>query len=143
MTDWTLAEALRITPTIERGAVIRRYRIIVRDLILPFHIGIHPRERRQAQRVRIAVELEVSTAHFATETIEDVLNYEFIVAGIKRLAASGHIDLVESLAERIADLSFSDPRVLATRISVEKLDVYGDTAIVGTVIEHSRAGSAP
>jgi len=69
-----------------------------------------------------------------------VLNYETIVDGIKALADGKHINLVESLADRIAELCLADPRVRAARVMVEKLDIYAEAASVGVMIERRRDG---
>jgi len=49
------------------------------------------------------------------DALSGVLNYAPIVAGIKAIAAAGHINLVETLAERIIDFCFAERRVAATR----------------------------
>jgi dihydroneopterin aldolase len=54
------------------------------------------------------------------------------------MLAEGHINLVETLAEKIAELCLGDGRVETARIRVEKLDVYAEAASVGIEIERSR-----
>jgi dihydroneopterin aldolase len=137
MIDWTLADALGIATAPVRGDVLS-YRIVVRDLVLPFSIGIHEHEKQRHQRVRINVELTVAPKSFHHHDIDDVLNYEFVVAGIRKFADAGHIDLIETLADGIAALCLADGRVESTRVSVEKLDVYPEAASVGVVVEHRR-----
>lgn len=112
-------------------------RVFVRDLVLPARIGIHPYERELAQRVRFNVDLDVrGTA--APAGIAQVVSYEDVVLGIKKIIGMGHIDLVETLAESIAEFCFSDPRVLAARVRVEKLDVFEEAESVGVEIERRR-----
>ena len=120
-----------------------RWRLIrVRDLVLPASIGIYDREKRAPQRVCINVELRVRESDGPIgDDIANVLSYEDVIDGIKRIIAAGHINLVETLAERIAALSLSDPRVRSVRVRVEKLDVFPDAASVGIEIErHSAFG---
>ena len=135
-TDWTLADTLglrrRPAPT---GASL--YRIFVRNLVLPFRIGIYEHEIDAAQRVRVNVDLLVE-APAATDALEHVLNYETIVDGVRRLAERGHIPLAEGLAEDILDLCFADPRVVTARIGVEKLDIYAEAESVGVVLRKRR-----
>jgi dihydroneopterin aldolase len=113
------------------------YRIFVRNLVLPFRIGIYEREAHAAQRVRINVDLVVEPPA-ATDALEHVLNYETIVDGVRRLAERGHIPLVEGLADEILQLCFADPRVISARIGVEKLDVYPEAESVGVVLRKRR-----
>jgi len=114
------------------------YRVFVRDLVLPCSIGIYPREKGLRRRVRVNAEIEVTAALPASDDFADVVNYETIVAGIKAITEGGHINLVETLADRIATLCLADRRVRATRVMVEKLDVWPETESVGVVVERRR-----
>lgn len=123
------------TPSADR----RLYRILVRDLLLMANIGIHPHERLAPQRVRINVDMAVfEQAGPLCDDIANVVSYEDIITGIKRMLAEGHINLVETLAETIAGLCLVDDRVESVRIRVEKLDVYAEAASVGIEIERRR-----
>ncbi|OAN50759.1 dihydroneopterin aldolase [Paramagnetospirillum marisnigri] len=118
----------------------RLYRILVRDLVLKCSIGIHAHELLAPQRVRINVDMSVlEQAGPLCDDIANVVSYEDVIDGIKTLLADGHINLVETLAEKIAELCLSDERVETTRIRVEKLDVYAEAASVGIEIERGRA----
>jgi dihydroneopterin aldolase len=92
--------------------------------------------------VRVNVDVLVEPAA-ATDALAHVLNYETIVDGIRRLAERGHIALVEGLAEEIMDLCFADPRVMAGRIAVEKLDIYAEAESVGVILKRRRPRAAP
>jgi dihydroneopterin aldolase len=115
------------------------YRVFVRDLVLPCSIGIYPREKGLRRRVRVNAELLVAAPLPRTDDFADVVNYETIVAGIKAITEGGHINLVETLADRIAELCLADRRVSATRVRVEKLDVWPETESVGVVVERKRS----
>jgi dihydroneopterin aldolase len=115
------------------------YRILVRDLVLKCLIGIHAHELLAPQRVRVNVEMAVfEQAGPLSDDIANVVSYEDVIEGIKRMLAEGHINLVETLAEKIADLCLGDARVASVRIRVEKLDVYAEAASVGIEIERRR-----
>lgn len=117
----------------------RLYTIIVRDLVLKFSIGIHPHEQLASQRVRINVEMCVlEQAGPTNDDIANVVSYEDVIEGIRHLSNAGHINLVETLAEKIAALCLEDERVERTRVRVEKLDVYAEAASVGIEIERRR-----
>ncbi|MFQ5785254.1 MAG: dihydroneopterin aldolase [Alphaproteobacteria bacterium] len=129
---------LRPVPVSETGAAARR--LFVRDLMLDCMIGIHRHERDADQRVRVNIDLTVRDAKPVDDRIANVISYDDIVAGVKRIVDAGHINLVETLADRIADFCLSDSRVIATRVRVEKLDAIADAASVGVEIERFRAG---
>jgi 7,8-dihydroneopterin aldolase/epimerase/oxygenase len=116
-----------------------RYTVVVRGLVLICSIGIRRAERERPQRVRVSVELTASAeAGFPGEDRRRVINYEKVVAAIRQIAQSGHIDLCEGLAARICDACFADPRVGHIRVEVEKLDIFGDAEAVGAVLERAR-----
>ncbi len=115
-------------------------RVFVHNLVLPCFIGIHPHERELAQRVRLNVDLTVAEGGGAKDDIAAVVSYEEIVFGVKRIIGEGHINLVETLAERVAGLCFADPRVRLARVQVEKLDVFPDAESVGVMIERTAPG---
>ena len=116
-----------------------QYRIFLRDLEVRLSIGVHEHEHRRTQRVRINVELTVRHpgAGFRDE-IAAVLSYEGLVDGIRRVAEAGHIKLIETLADRIADLCLEDARVTHAEVRVEKLEVFADAAAVGVVMTKGR-----
>jgi 7,8-dihydroneopterin aldolase/epimerase/oxygenase len=116
-----------------------RYTVVVRGLVLMCSIGIRRAERDRPQRVRVSVELTAtSEASFPGEDRRRVINYEKVVAAIRQIAASGHIDLCEGFAARISDACFADPRVGHIRVEVEKLDIYADAEAVGAILERAR-----
>ncbi|HEX6442633.1 MAG TPA: dihydroneopterin aldolase [Stellaceae bacterium] len=116
-----------------------RYTVVVRGLVVLCSIGIRRAERDRPQRVRISVELTTtSEAAHPGEDRRRVINYEHVVAAIRKIAGSGHIDLCEGFAQRICDACFEDPRVGHMRVSVEKLDVFPETEGVGAVLERAR-----
>jgi dihydroneopterin aldolase len=54
------------------------------------------------------------------------------------MAGEGHVILVETFAERIADLTLTDRRVAAVSVDVEKLDIFDDCDSVGATVEKTR-----
>jgi len=111
--------------------------VFVRDLTLEARIGVHQHEKHGPQRVRINVDLAVreNDGEAASDRLAYVVCYEMVVSGIRSLVASGHVNLVETLAEQIAALCLEDRRVLVARVRLEKLDVFKDAASVGVEIE--------
>ncbi len=110
--------------------------ILIRDLIVPCEIGVFPHEHGKKQRVRIDATLAVADGD---RNIEDKLSatvsYSDIIDEIRSLTEHGRINLVETLAERIAGLCLRDRRVRSALVRVEKLDIYSDGTIVGVEIE--------
>ena len=128
--------------TPDRSAVSaqkRLYRILVRDLVLKCLIGIHAHELLAPQRVRVNVDMAAfEQAGPLSDDIANVVSYEDVIEGVKGILAAGHINLVETLAEKIAALCLEDGRVDSVKVRVEKLDVYAEAASVGIEIERRR-----
>ena len=123
------------------SALPDRYTVVVRGLVIMASIGIRRAERERKQRVRISVELTAtSAAAFPGDDRRNVLNYEKVLTTIRHIVREGHIELCETLAERICTACFADPRVAHMRATVEKLDVFLETESVGAIIERNRPG---
>ena len=121
-----------------KAKIQRRHRLFVRGLVLPCRIGVHRHERDAPQRVRVSVELDIDDVPAPrSDSINEVVNYDDVVRGVRQMVGTDHINLVESLAERILGFCLKDPRVSRARVTVEKLDVFGDDAIVGVEIERA------
>ena len=115
------------------------YRVALTGLVLPMSVGIYEFEKARHQRVRISITLDLSYPEggFADDYMK-VYNYERLVEGVKLLAAEGHVLLVETVAERIADMALSDRRAFRCAVTVEKLDIFQDAQAAGTTIEKRR-----
>jgi (5-formylfuran-3-yl)methyl phosphate synthase len=98
-------------------------RIFVRDFVLPVRIGAYAHEREKPQNVRFNVDVNVLRADRAAVDIRDVFSYDLITDAIRMIVADEHIALVETLAERIAALLLTRPRVAGVTVRVEKLEV--------------------
>jgi len=124
---------------LEPGARAAGYSVTVRGLVLMCSMGIRRREREQPQRVRVSVDLvAAAAAAFPGDDRRKVINYEKVVAAIREIARSGHIDLCEGFAERICTVCLADSRVERVRVWVEKLDVFSDAEGVGAMLERTR-----
>lgn len=114
-------------------------RVFVRDLLLDASIGIYPEERVKPQKILINMDLWVAeTPGEPPRSYAEVVCYEALVNRTKALLTQGHVDLVETLAERLAGLCLEDVRVLRARVRVEKPDAIAEAAGVGVEIERRR-----
>jgi len=111
------------------------YKILINELTLNAFIGIHDFEKKKKQKISISLSLDVDDNISGIEhKIENFVSYEHIVADIKSLLKNGHIDLLETLGEKIVDLCFKDERVMTIKIKLEKLEVFKETSSVGIEI---------
>jgi 7,8-dihydroneopterin aldolase/epimerase/oxygenase len=134
------------TPRIASATRALRH-VFIRDLTLQASIGVHAHELAAPQPVRINIDLGVEddgirgrsrspVGHgVGRDALSRVVDYESLANRVRALVAAGHVRLVETLAERIAEACLADRRVLLARVRVEKLAVFADAASAGVEIE--------
>ena len=125
--------------------------VFLRDMVLSASIGVHEFEHEARQRVRINVDLAVDDElapsagkltrgaarrpMVGSDQLSRVVDYEQIANAVRAIVAAGHVRLIETLAERIAESCLVDARVRLARVRVEKLDIFPDMTSVGVEIE--------
>lgn len=98
-------------------------RISVRDFVKEVEIGAFQSERGVHQRIQFNVVLEVSRSAAAKfDDVDQVLSYDTITDAIEHQLAKERINLLETLAERIAEEILSNPRAVRIFVRIEKLD---------------------
>jgi dihydroneopterin aldolase len=112
--------------------------VFIRNLELLAQIGVHGHERGTLQPVRINVDLAVEDAAIIEDKLDQVVDYGAITRKIRGLVGKGHINLAETMAERIATLCFEDKRVKSARVRVEKLHAVAGAESAGVEIERTR-----
>jgi 7,8-dihydroneopterin aldolase/epimerase/oxygenase len=113
-------------------------RVFIRNLEILAHIGVHGHEQGKLQPVRINVDLQVADTSVVGDRLDSVVDYEGIAGIIHALVARGHINLAETLAERIAEAVLADTRVKTVRVRVEKLYALPGAEAAGVEIERTR-----
>ena len=113
-------------------------RLFLRNYEVQINIGVHEFEKKGEQRVLINVDLFIplaeSTPHH--DSLQEVVDYDFMRDTIARRMAEGHIHLQETLCDDVARKMLAHPKVLAVRVSTEKPDVYPDCEAVGVEVFH-------
>jgi len=131
-----MSQVKAVQPLRIADAALSIRHVFVRDLMLEASIGVYAHERDAHQRIRVNVDLAVRECDVeVADDLRNVVCYEAVVSGIRRIVAEGHVNLVETLAERIATMCLDDFRVRSARVRVEKLDVFPDATSVGVEIE--------
>jgi dihydroneopterin aldolase len=132
--DDGMTSATALVPRLAAAAPACRL-VLIRDLVMLCSIGVHAHEHDAKQRIRINMELDALEGGPIEDDLRNVVCYDEIISAVRRIVDAGHVRLIETLAERIAALCLSDPRVRRARIQIEKLDVYADVGSVGIAIE--------
>ena len=141
-----LPSKLAVTPetNVFANAPAGLMHVFVHDYKLPASIGIHPHERRDRQNIIVSVDLSIednaaSSPSDLPQHMSDVVCYENITNLISDLVKDKHIDLVEQLAEEIAQLCLNLPRVTLARVKVAKPDAIESAGSVGVTIERFKS----
>lgn len=98
-------------------------RISVRDFTKCVEIGAFQSERDTLQRIRFNVVLEVAQSTAAkSDDVDQVLSYDTITDAIEEQLAFERLNLLETLAERIAECILEHPCAVRVFVRIEKLD---------------------
>lgn len=110
--------------------------VFVRDLRIDTTIGIFEWERRIKQTIAIDLEMAGDNRRAAaSDTIEDALDYKSVSKRIKAFVEASEFQLVETLAERIADILLTEFSIPWLRLSVSKPGAVRGSEAVGVIIE--------
>jgi dihydroneopterin aldolase len=113
--------------------------IFIRDFRLQTLIGFHRRERMVPQTIRLDLEIGIANAAvFKSDKVSDCIDYDKVTARIRELA-SQHVNLVETLADRIARLILEEFGAASVKVSIAKLGILKDVALVGVTVERENS----
>ncbi|MBO9627639.1 MAG: dihydroneopterin aldolase [Microbacterium sp.] len=83
--------------------------------------GVYDHERRDGQEFTVDVRLRMPlTRAAASDDVADTVHYGELAEKVAAVVAGEPVNLIETLAERIADVALDDPRVHETTVTVHK-----------------------
>jgi len=93
----------------------------VRGIEVFAHHGVFDFERREGQRFSVDLVLGMDTRPAArSDDLRDTVDYGTLVMSVKDAIETEPVDLVETLAQRIADICLKNGRVQWTEVTVHK-----------------------
>ena len=96
-------------------------RITLTGLRVRGHHGVFDFERRDGQDFVIDVVLELDLRPAAaSDDVTDTVHYGELAGNLVEVVAGEPVNLIETLAQRLADVCVSDPRVRAATVTVHK-----------------------
>ena len=118
-----------------------RDRISLRDHVVEADIGAFQKERGHRQRLMFNVVVEVRPVlRPLNDDVDRILSYDRITWAIASELAAERLNLLETLAERVAERILAEPQAMRAFVRVEKLDV--GPYRLGVEIVRSRAEAA-
>ncbi|MEE9286808.1 MAG: dihydroneopterin aldolase [Gammaproteobacteria bacterium] len=110
--------------------------IYLRDLRIETIIGVNEWERRVKQTVVLDVDMGTDIGKAATsDSVEDTLNYKTVAKRLMAFVGESEFQLVETLAERTAEMLVNEFGVPWLRLRVNKQGALRGVRDVGVVIE--------
>jgi len=113
--------------------------VFVRGLRLDAQIGVLDHERGRVQPLLVDISLEVETGPPVEGDLATVYDYRVPVQHARTLVGAGHIELVETFAERLATLCLEDASVRAVTVRAWKPEAIPGVEAVGIEIVHRRS----
>lgn len=110
--------------------------VFINDLRIETIIGIYDWERKVKQT--ISLDLEMATdirKSAATDAIEDTLNYKAVAKRLIAFVEDSEYLLVETLAEKIAEIVLSEFTVPWLKLTLHKPGAVRGSRDVGVIIE--------
>jgi dihydroneopterin aldolase len=96
-------------------------RIELRGLLVRGHHGVFESERVEGQDFVVDVALDVDISAAArSDDLADTTDYGALALTIAAIVSGEPVNLLETLAERIATACLADPRVASVEVSVHK-----------------------
>lgn len=110
--------------------------IYLHDLRIETIVGVYDWERQIKQTVVLNLDMGTDIAKAAaTDSIEDTLNYKAVAKRLIAFVGDSEFQLVETLAERVAELVINEFKVPWLRLRVNKEGAVRGARDVGVVIE--------
>jgi dihydroneopterin aldolase len=116
-----------------------RMRVRVRGLKLDAEVGVYDSERGRTQPIIVNLDADVAAdAAHPGGALGDAVNYAALAETVRQITKSRHHDLLEDLAQAIADVIFTDPRITHLSLSIDKTTALDDAESVGVSLERWR-----
>ena len=113
--------------------------IFLRELKVDTLIGVYDWERIVPQTLQIDLDIGIpNTRACHSDDINDALDYSEVVKHLKQVLASRHFNLLEALAEHIAQILLKDFNAPWVKVSVAKLQAIRNCKQVGISIERGQ-----
>ena len=110
-------------------------------LAVPVRVGALPHERAEPRTLLVDLELGIPALRAAgvSDRLEDTVDYAALCEAVRGACAGRHYQLIEAVAERIAEVCLKDPRVARVRVRVAKPGAVAAAAEIAVRITRSRA----
>ena len=110
--------------------------VFIEDLRIDAIIGIYDWEREVKQTIALDIEMAAdNTVAASSENIDDAVNYKAVAKRLIAFTETSQFQLVETLAERLAEIILAEFNVPWCRLKLRKLGAVTGSRSVGVIIE--------
>lgn len=111
-------------------------KIFIHDLQIETIIGVLPHERTQKQPILINLEISTDIRPAAkSENVKDAIDYSAIAQRITEFVSQSKFQLLETLAEKIAEIVLTEFNVKQLRLQLSKPQAIANAKSAGVIIE--------
>lgn len=115
--------------------------IYIQDLSIETIIGIHDWERCAKQKVCLNIDLMVNIQQASqSDRIGDTVDFALVAKTVTDFVTDTRFLLIETLAERVAELILREFKVHSVRLRAAKIGIVPNTKEVGVLINRSSEG---
>jgi len=108
--------------------------LFMEGVVREVDVGIHPHEIGSPQRIKFDIHVILEDAETGADSIDEVLDYEYLIASLDRVLEMKRSALLETISTRILDEVMAPVEVAAATVSATKLDVLEDDGRLGCTL---------
>ncbi len=113
--------------------------VFIEDLRIQTIVGIYDWEKEIKQEISLDLQMaNDNRAAAATDRIEDTLDYKAVAKRLIAYVGENRFDLVETLAERCAEIVINEFGVTWLRLKASKPGAVRGSTAVGVILERGR-----
>lgn len=103
--------------------------VFLRNFVTDASVGVYAHEHAAPQKLRFDLCVYLTPPFDWHDRLDEVLDYDRLRAGVLGLLAGGHVNLLETLGERIVDMCFAFPAVAGVHVRIAKLQAHADCEV--------------
>ncbi len=112
--------------------------LYIKNLVITARHGVHQAEKDQAQPFSVSVEATIDTSVAGqSDELDDTLNWSWLRKTIIDTVENNSFNLMEKLAQTIADQIMNDERITKIVVLIDKLEAF-ESGVPGIRLEISR-----
>ena len=108
-------------------------------IVLKARVGVYPEEKLKTQKLRLDVEV-IPPQPLCPSSLSETIDYDALISAMQDMLLERHTELVETVANALADMILERFGALFCRIKAMKIEVIPGAA-VGVAVERTRRGA--